>query len=186
VLVGVALFAPIAPFVRSWLFLLPIYLIVAANGLSWATRRAGALAAAVLTVILAATFLHAGLKSSDVPPLSDNSIVPLLKQYVPKHRSVLLDRYVAAPTVYYYFERYGEPVKRTGLLRTGDRWPGHIVVVVPNGTKPEDTVYKAGGFASGDARLLRKRTWISFYDVPILRKAQARRLHYAGPNDRPQ
>src|SRR4051794_14280558 len=185
-LVGVALFAPIAPFVRSWLFLLPIYLIVAANGLSWASRRAGPIAAAAATTVLALPFLNAGLKSSDVPPLSDNSIVPLLKQYVPKHRSVLLDRYVAAPTVYYYFERYGAPVKRTGLLRTADRTPGHIVTVVPNGTDPQQTVYKAGGFASGDPRLLLKREWISFYDAPILRRPQAPRLRYKGPNDRPQ
>jgi uncharacterized membrane protein len=185
-LVGVALFAPIAPFVRSWLFLLPIYLIVAAGGLSWGARRFGPAVAVVTAIVLAATFLHAGLKSSDVPPLSDNSIVPLLKRYVPKHRSVLLDRYVAAPTVYYYFERYGAPVKRTGLLRSADRRPGHVVVVVPNSTRPEDTVYKAGGFASGDPRLLLKREWISFYDVPILRQAQAHRLHYKGPNDRPQ
>jgi uncharacterized membrane protein len=185
-LVGVALVAPIAPFVRSWLFLLPVYLIVAAGGLSWASRRFGPAAAIATTAVLAATFLHAGLKSSDVPPLSDNSIVPLLKRYVPKHRSVLLDRYVAAPTVYYYFERYGAPVKRTGVLRSADRRPGHIVVVTPNGTDPLQTVYKAGGFARGSATLIKKREWISFYDVPILKHAQAHRLHYEGPNDRPQ
>src|SRR4051794_9713937 len=186
-LVGVILFAPIAPFVRSWLFLLPIYLIVAAGGLSWAARRFGGPALGAATAIaLSLTFLHAGLKGSDVPPLSDNSIIPLLKRYVPKNQNVLLDRYVAAPTVYYYFERYGAPVKRTGLLRTADRRPGHIVVVTPNDTNPELTVYKAGGFASGFPRLLIKRDWISFYDVPILRNAQAHRLHYKGPNDRPQ
>ena len=105
---------------------------------------------------------------------------------MPKHQSVLLDRYVAAPTVYYYFETQGAPVKRTGLLRTNDRAPGHIVVVVPNGTSPDETVYKAGGFASGAPTLLKKREWIAFYDVPILKNAQAHRLHYKGPNDRPQ
>ncbi|MFL6142690.1 MAG: glycosyltransferase family 39 protein [Labedaea sp.] len=186
VLVGVALFAPIAPFVRSWLFLLPIYLIVAAGGLSWASRRFGPVMAVATAVALAATFLNAGLKGSDVPPLSDNSIVPLLKRYVPKGHSVLIDRYVRAPTVYYYFERYGDPVKETGLLRSADLRPGHIVVVTAKGTSPSETVYKAGGFASGDPRLLLKREWISFYDVPILRQAQAHRLHYKGPNDRPQ
>ena len=185
-LIGVALIAPIAPFVRSWLFLLPLYLIHAGAGFAWATKRAGALAAAVLTIALAVSFLNAGLGSSDTPPLSDNSIVPLLKHYVPKHQSVLLDRYVAAPTVYYYFERYGAPVKRTGLLRTNDRAPGHIVVVVPNGTDPAETVYKAGGFASGTPTLLKKRAWISFYEVPILGNAQAHRLHFKGPEDRPQ
>jgi hypothetical protein len=186
VLAGVVAFAPIAPFVRSWLFLLPLYLIVAAGGLAWATKRFGPLAAIATAAVLAATMLHAGLKSSDVPPLSDNSIVPLLKRYVPKHSTVLIDRYVRAPTVYYYFDRYGDPVKETGLLRTKDRQPGHIVVVVPNGTTPEQTVYKAGGFVSGDPKLLTKREWIAFYDVPILRNAQARRLHYKGPTDRPQ
>ncbi len=41
VLLGVILLGPIAPFVRSWLFLVPLYLIQASAGLAWATRRFG-------------------------------------------------------------------------------------------------------------------------------------------------
>jgi hypothetical protein len=59
--------------------------------------------------------------------------------------------------------------------------------VVPNGTSPRETVYKAGGIATTNTpRLLEKRDWISFYDVPLLRHAQARRLQFHGPTDRPQ
>ena len=50
VLLGVILLGPIAPFVRSWLFVLPLYLIQASAGLAWATRRFGAVAPAVAAV----------------------------------------------------------------------------------------------------------------------------------------
>jgi hypothetical protein len=186
VLAGVIAVAPIAPFVRSWLFLLPLYLIQASAGLSWAFRRLGPVAPALAAVALGVAVLHAGLKNADVPPNSDNNVVGLLRQYVPKNQSVLIDRYVRAPTVNYYFERYGDPVKEVGLLRTKDRQTGHIVVVVANGTSPADTVYKAGGIPSDAPRLLIKREWIAFYDVPIFPHAQAKRLHFKGPKDRPQ
>ena len=62
-----------------------------------------------------------------------------------------------------------------------------LVVVVPRGTSPTETVYKAGGFAATPTpRLLVSREWIQLYDVPLLRHAAAHRLHYAGPADRPQ
>jgi uncharacterized membrane protein len=144
VLIAALLLGPIAPFVRSWLFLLPLYLIVAAGGAAWATRRAGRAGPvaipALAAVVLAVTMLHAGLGSSDVPPSSDNDIEALLKRYVPKDENVLIDRYARAPIHYYYFERFGDHVGETGLIRSGDRAKGHIVVVVPNGTSPRETV----------------------------------------------
>jgi hypothetical protein len=178
---------PIAPFVRSWLFLLPLYLIQASGGAAWATKRAGWLAPAAAAVVLGITMLHAGLGSSDVPPSSDNQIEALLKRYVPRGENVLIDRYARAPIHYYYFERFGDHVKETGLIRSGDRANGHIVVVVPNGTSPRETVYKAGGIAATNTpRLLDKRDWISLYDVPLLTRAEARRIQFHGPTDRPQ
>jgi hypothetical protein len=61
------------------------------------------------------------------------------------------------------------------------------VVVVPNGTSPRETVYKAGGIAAdNNPRLLVKRDWISFYDVPLLPHAEAHRIQFHGPTDRPQ
>jgi hypothetical protein len=191
VLIAALLLGPIAPFVRSWLFLLPLYLIVAAGGAAWATRRAGRVGAvaipALAAVVLAITMFHAGLGSSDVPPSSDNDIEALLKRYVPKGENVLIDRYARAPIHYYYFERFGDHVKETGLLRSGDRAKGHIIVVVPNGTSPRETVYKAGAFAAdNNPRLLEKRDWISFYDVPLMTRAEAHRIQFHGPTDRPQ
>jgi NADH:ubiquinone oxidoreductase subunit 6 (subunit J) len=187
VVTGAVLVGPIAPFIRSWLFLLPLYLIQASGGAAWATKRIGWVAPAAAAVVLGITMLHAGLKSSDVPPTSDNNIEALLKRYVPKNENVLLDRYARAPIKYYYFTRFGDHVKETGLIRSGDRATGHIVVVVPNGTSPRETVYKAGGIAATNTpRLLVKRDWISFYDVPLLSKAEAHRIQFHGPTDRPQ
>lgn len=191
VLVAALLLGPIAPFVRSWLFLLPLYLIVASGGAAWASQRAGRAAAvalpAIAAVVLALTMLHAGLKSSDVPPTTDNQIETLLKRYVPKGDAVLIDRYARAPIHYYYFDRFGDHVRETGLIRGGERAQGHIVVVVPNGTSPRQTVYKAGAIAAdNNPRLLERREWISFYDVPLLAHAQVRRMQFRGPNDRPQ
>jgi hypothetical protein len=183
VLLGVILLGPIAPFVRSWLFVLPLYLIQASAGLAWATRRAGAaapaIAAATLAIAaatLAIALISTGLRSTDVPPVTDNDIVALIKKYTPPHEHILIDRYAAAPTHYYYYERFGDPGLETTAIRSGDRATGHMVVVVPRGTPASETVYKAGGIASGPARLLAGREWIDIYDVPLLPRAEARRL----------
>jgi len=176
VLVGVIAFGPIAPFVRSWLFVLPLYLIQTSAGLAWATRRFGAVAPAVAAVVLAIALVGTGLRSTDVPPVTDNDIVALLKKYTPPHEHVLVDRYAAAPTHYYYYERYGDPGLETTAIRSGDRARGHIVVVVPRGTSPTATVYKAGGIAGGPARRLDRREWIDIYDVPLLEHAEPRRI----------
>jgi uncharacterized membrane protein len=190
VVIAALLVGPIAPFVRSWLFLLPLYLIVASAGAAWASRRAGRAAAvalpAIAAVVLGITMLHAGLKSSDVPPTTDNQIESLLERYVPKGESVVIDRYARAPIHYYYFARFGDHVKETSMIRSGDRARGHIVVVVPNGTSPRETVYKAGAIAADNPRLLERRDWISFYDVPLLAHAEVRRMQFHGPTDRPQ
>jgi uncharacterized membrane protein len=176
VLVGVILLGPIAPFVRSWLFLLPLYLVQSAAGLAWATRRAGAAAPAIAAVVLAVALVATGLRSTDVPPVTDNDIVALLKKYTPPREHVLIDRYAAAPTHYYYYERYGDPGLETTAIRSSDRATRHMVVVVPRGTSATETVYKAGGIAGGPARLLAGREWIDIYDVPLLPNAQVRRL----------
>jgi hypothetical protein len=176
VLLGVILLGPIAPFVRSWLFLLPLYLIQAAAGLAWATRKAGVLAPAAAAVVLAIALIATGLRSTDVPPVTDNDIVALVKKYTAPHEHVLVDRYAAAPTHYYYYERFGDPGLETTAIRSADRAKGHIVVVVPRGTSPTEIVYRAGGIAAGPPRLLVRREWIDIFDVPLLRNAEPRRL----------
>lgn len=192
VLLGVALVAPIAPFVRSWLFVLPLYLIQASGGFAWVVGRVGGrglvaiLVPACVAVVFGATMLHAGLRGSDVPPSTDNDIVGLLRRYVPAREDVLIDRYARAPIHYYYFTRFGDHTKETGTIRSADRRRGHIVVVVPRGTSPWDTVYKAGGLAASTTPpVLARREWITIYDVPLL-QATPQRLHFRGPSDRPQ
>jgi len=167
VLLAVIAFGPIAPFVRSWLFLLPFFLIQASVGLAYVSRRAGVVAPLVAAVVLGICVVGEGLRSADVPPISDNDIVGLLKKYARPHEHILIDRYTAAPTHYYYYERYGDPGVETHFIRSTDRENRHIVVVVPRGTSPVETVAKAGGAAAGRARLLDRREWIDFYDVPL-------------------
>jgi hypothetical protein len=121
--------------------------------------------------VLAIALIGTGLRSTDVPPVTDNDIVGLVKKYTPPHQHILIDRYAAAPTHYYYYERYGDPGLETTAIRSTDRASGHIVVVVPRGTSPTDTVRKAGGIASGPPRLLTRREWIDIYDVPLVRHA---------------
>jgi uncharacterized membrane protein len=184
---GVIAVGPIAPFVRSWLFLLPIYLIQAGGGLSWATQRIArgrvpaALAAAAVAVVFGAVMLHDGLSGADVPPTTANDIVALLRRYVPPHEKVLIDRYAAAPIHDYYFKRFGDHTREIVVIGSAERRRGHIVVVVPRGTDAVNTVYKAGGIAAGTPRLLKHREWIDIYDVPLLRHAQVRRLHFHLP-----
>jgi hypothetical protein len=177
VLLGVILLGPIAPFVRSWLFVLPLYLIQASAGLAWATRRFGVVAPAIGAVVLGIALVSTGLRSTDVPPVTDNDIVALIKKYTPAHEHVLVDRYAAAPTHYYYYERYGDPGRETTAIRSSDRAAGHVVVVVPRGTSPVDTVYQAGGIAAGTPRRLLRREWIDIFDVPLLKHAEPRRIH---------
>src|SRR4051794_13939778 len=76
VLVGVAIAAPIAPFVRSWLFLLPLYLIAASGGAAWATKRLGPPAPVLSAGVLRITMLHAGPTRSDTPPPPHNHTTP--------------------------------------------------------------------------------------------------------------
>jgi uncharacterized membrane protein len=171
VLIGVILVGPIAPFIRSWLFLLPLYLIPAAAGFALVARRLGAIAPAVAAVGLGIAVIATGLRTTDVPPISDNDIVALIKHHTPPHEHILIDRYARAPTHYYYYERFGDPGVETTAIRSTDRQAGHIVVVVPRGTSPTQTVAKAGGVASGPARLLVRREWVDFYDVPLKRGA---------------
>lgn len=167
VLVGVIAVGLIAPFVRSWLFLLPLFLIQAAVGFAYLTKRAGVIAPIAAALILGIAVVGEGLRSADVPPNSDNDIVLLIKRYTPPGEHILIDKYTRAPTHYYYYERYGDPGVETTAIRSTDRANGHIVVVVPRGTSPTETVAKAGGVAAGPARLLVRREWIDFYDVPL-------------------
>jgi hypothetical protein len=96
---------------------------------------------------------------------------------VPKHQSVLIDRYSSAPIHYYYFQRFGDHTREATHIRSKERQAGHIVVVVPRGTSAITTVYKAGGIAADTPRLLKHREWIDIYDVPLLKNAQPRRIH---------
>ena len=179
-LAGVAAFGPIARFERSWLFLLPLYLIQAGAGLSWAARRiaaavlgeerrpdlaAGAIAACAAVALGAAT-LHAGLRGSDAPPITDNDMVALLRRLVPAGHRALMEPHLGAPASY-YFHRFGGRDLVSGSIKSSDRRAGHVVVVVPRAISPLPVVRAASGAPSGSPRVLVRRTWIDFDDVPI-------------------
>ena len=184
VLGGIVLFAPISPLIRSWLYLLPLYLITAAAGISWAAGRVlarfgprlvalgSAGAAACVAVGLGIALLATGMRTAEARPASDNDLVALLHRYVHPGEHALLDIHVRVPAIY-YVHRFGGGGLTGTAVGPAEIRAGHVVVVVARfaGTpvSPIDLVRTAGGRPGGPARLLVRRPWIDFYDVPLSR-----------------
>jgi hypothetical protein len=167
-----------SPYVRTWVYLLPFYLIAGGAGLNWvsraaATRRAeaaaplSAAAAAAVSVVLAAAFLHEGLRGADTQPASDNDLVGVLRRLVPQGQHALIDpNHVAVPAAY-YLERDGGLPLTAHAVGGAERAAGHVVVVVRRAASPLAVVQAAGGTVAGRPRLVDRREWIDFYDVPL-------------------
>jgi hypothetical protein len=108
-----------------------------------------------------------------VPPVSDNHIVALLRRFVPPGgRSAVVNKYVYAPTTYYYLTRRARHLVST-VVTAEDRRLGHTVVVVPHHEDPLVSLHIANGVPTGPPRLLSRREWIDLYDVPIDRRRTA-------------
>lgn len=132
-LVVIAIVAPISPFVRTWLYLAPIYLITAAAGLSRgcarlsrarrATPQIGVGAgsrprgrglgplparAALVVVVgaLAAGIAVRGQHGAEQPPTSDNHLVSLIRDHLRPGEQVALAGGLVYYPALYYFDRY--------------------------------------------------------------------------------
>jgi hypothetical protein len=115
-MVGVVAVGKVSPFPRTFLYLLPLYLIQASGGLSYLfgrasarlPRRALATGAAALLVAgaLVAAVLHAGQSTAEQAPSSDNDLVGFLKRHVHPREAVLLQPFTTVAASY-YFHRYG-------------------------------------------------------------------------------
>jgi hypothetical protein len=129
----------IPPFVRTWLFLLPLLLLLAAAGLtaaarvalrSWSSPRAR-LAALALPVVFAASLAAAlgenDLYTEDDPPTrgADQAVAYLRERWHPGEDGLAIGRFTA-PAIEYYFRRDGiEPNAAVGpLLGIAPAQPG--------------------------------------------------------------
>jgi 4-amino-4-deoxy-L-arabinose transferase-like glycosyltransferase len=181
VTVVVVAFTPrLPPFPRSYIALLPLYLVAASAGLAWLARLVAArlrarpvmadAAAVVAVAALAAAMLHAGLKGSEAPPQSDDQIVPYLERDL-RASEVLMNQATFAPATNFYFLRDGYPGGRGGVTDAMHK-AGHAVVIV-QGDRPEEatgTVMSVGGvLGPGSPRLLRRFDYDSVWDVPVAR-----------------
>lgn len=103
----------VAPFGRTFLYLLPLCLIQAAGALSWASARAGAaprrvgvataVAAVAVAAILVAGELRVSQNGSETPPAAANDIVPVLRSHLrPREAVILPDPAVSLPVLYYF------------------------------------------------------------------------------------
>jgi hypothetical protein len=182
---AILLFAPISPFSRSYIGLLPLYLVSAAGGLSGAGRLVrrrlpasspvlAGIGSLALAVGLGASVLHGGQLHSEEPPASDNNIVSILERTPKPGGQALIDVPAYGAGVQFYLARAGKQALITGQVTPAQRAAGHVLVIVPHGT---------GGFAAGakstvaafgaqplpgdSARLVKQLTYIMLYDVAI-------------------
>jgi uncharacterized membrane protein len=173
---AIVAFGKLPPYPRSWLFLLPLYLIPAGAGISWLTSRARvpalpdgavtALATAFVAVPLALATLSSELRNTDTPPTSDNNIVELLRRFVPPHQRAAMDPvFVAVPSAY-YFRRFGGSELVSSHIGPAERRAGHVILVVARDVPPEEAVRFFGVRSTRPARRLFHR-YIDIYDVPI-------------------
>lgn len=177
--------ARIGPFPRSWIGLLPIYLVTAAGGLSalvdllprvrpfrrMPVATAGAVAAVVLSAILAVNVLRVGEDASEEPPQSDNDLAAIVKDVVPPGQLVLIDvvRFGAQLTYYLARAHYGW----TGTVTPAQRQAGHVYTIVPR-DQAGLAVAQVGGLGGRPTRrpprLVRQLHYISIYDVSVHRR----------------
>jgi hypothetical protein len=178
VVAGVLIVTPAARLLRSWLSLLPLYLIHAGAGLSYVAERVGSrlarpalasgIAAVAVSVALSFSVLDVRERGAEQPPMSDNDIVGFLRTELGPRESALLDGDVAVASSY-YFKRYsytppGLPPRRT---------PTTALVVIPRGGGPQTVVSTVTGVGwqlrpgTAPPRLVRRFEYVEAYRVAI-------------------
>jgi hypothetical protein len=140
----------VSPFRRTYVYLLPLYLIQAAGGIAYLFDRltarlprpalASGAAAIAAAAILLAGVLHAGQREAEQAPTSDNDIVGFIKRHVGPREAALVEQgYVAVPASY-YFRRSGYALPELPAHRT----PWRALVIVPPGGTPSDVLDRVG------------------------------------------
>ena len=138
--VSVAVSHRVPPFVRTWLFLLPLLLLLAGAGLTGLTRLAlrtwpsgrmriaGVALPVLLAGSLALAFGEGDLYTADDPPTkgADQAVTYLLAHWHEGQDGLAIGRF-AAPAFDYYFVRHGiEPNAAVGpVLGVAPAAPGH-------------------------------------------------------------
>ena len=162
-ILGAMAVGPFAPFPKHWLFLLPLFLIVAGAGLAAIVRtEAAAVAtAAVLAIAMATAYLAAGEDRLLVDhPMGAEDEARYVRDHHPG-RPVVADR--AAIVANYYFQRDDVP----GLTQRVPGGADRALVLTRFDEDPLATVEDAGGHGSRPVLLERWR-WVSLWDVRLL------------------
>jgi len=176
----IVFFGKIGPFPRSWVAVLPLFLVFAGAGLAGVAQQLAArrlhdarpvsvAAALLLTVVLGAGILHAGQAGSEEPPQSDNDLVSILHQTLRPKELVLIDQVRFGAQLNYYLARahYGAGM---GIVTADQEADGHVLTIVPRDQAglAVGQVGGLGGHPTGQPpRLVRRLRYISIYDVPV-------------------
>ena len=125
----------VAPFERVWLFLLPLYLTLAAAGL--ARIADGRLLAGIFGIVLAYFTLTSGsiLGSTETGVFPDaQAVTATLAPRIAPDDAVLTEIPASLPELQYYFPRYGLPINL--LVRPSDE-AQNLWVITESGTRPQ-------------------------------------------------
>jgi hypothetical protein len=176
--VTVELSTRVPPFVRSWLFVLPLYLVVASAGLvalgRLALQRApsalsrGAAAAAVLTALgLGLALSDTDLPNGEDPPVRDADVVTrYLKREFQPGDGLIVGRF-SQPAFTYHFQQAGFNPGAMGVGPVAMTVPaaaGHRTLYLDSLTRgpgPPDRAIGATG-----ARVIKRFRWIVVYEIP--------------------
>ncbi|MDQ3933767.1 MAG: glycosyltransferase family 39 protein [Actinomycetota bacterium] len=181
---AIAVTPRVPPFVRSWLFLLPLYLVLASAGLValgrlalrsravWLPRAAGA-TAVVAALALGVTMREADLPNGDDPPLRDGDrVTRYLKEEFEPGDGLAVGLY-AQPAFSYHFRHEGfDPGAMTPgpVVSRVDPKPGHRTLLVDSLTRGSGPPEKAVG--ADNARVLKRFRWAVVYEIPPASRAR--------------
>jgi hypothetical protein len=124
----------VAPFERVWLFLLPLYFVIAVGGLPW--RVDGRLLAAAVGALLGIATLTSGSvpRSDETGTFADaEAVAQTLRGRLAAEDAVLSTLPASLPELQYYFPRAGLP---TSTLVRVPQQAEHLYVVAPGGATP--------------------------------------------------
>ena len=176
----------LGPFPRSWIALLPFYLIPAGAGISALVQmvvgRLGArglprpqLAALALLVVFTAVLSLSAFRSdpaeSEAVPQSDNNIAGYLMSFKGGVPALMDYNSFAGPTDY-YLRRFEYPVG-VGLVQPAHRRRRSALTIVArnDAAGARGLVSRTGGIVTGPPRVAKHFEYISVYEVPIKRQA---------------